>query len=471
VAALAALEPGSAVRASAQYDAAAALIGLKDWEAAARALEDFRRQHPGHALQAEVAPQLALAYLELGRSSLAAAEIERVAARSPDPELARAAWWQAAELHQKAADTAAPHSPLLAAAIKAYERYLQQYPEPLEPAVEARWRLAALTRQDGQGARALAWTQAVLQADRGAGPARTARTRARAGQAALVLAEPTLEAYRKVALVEPLQKQLKLKKTRMEEVLAAYAGAAEIADGASAEVTTAATLQTALLYQDFGRALIASARPRKLGKAELEQYNVMLEEQAFPFEEKAIELHESNARRSASGLYDASVQASFAELARLKPARYGKVERADSSLPTDAAVLEAAVQAGPAKAALLNQLGVARRRQGRFDLARAAYEAAIALDPAAAAPPLNLAILFDLYLGDAARAKALYERCLELSPADAPTLGKWLAELKTRKPAPNAPAPAADAAATVASTAAPAAPPGTPPSTPAEEPR
>ena len=57
---------GSAIRASAMVDSAAALIGLKDWDAAARTLEDFRRQHPTHPLQALVAPKLALAYLELG---------------------------------------------------------------------------------------------------------------------------------------------------------------------------------------------------------------------------------------------------------------------------------------------------------------------------------------------------------------------------------------------------------------------
>mgnify|MGYP000704009962 CR=1 FL=1 len=43
-------------------------------------------------------------------------------------------------------DKVPPKSPLLATAIKAYERYLQQYPQPLETAVEARWRIAELLR-------------------------------------------------------------------------------------------------------------------------------------------------------------------------------------------------------------------------------------------------------------------------------------------------------------------------------------
>ena len=431
IAALGALPAMSAVRASAQFDAAAALMGLKDWPAAARALEDFRRQQPGHTLQAEVAPKLALAYLEQGQSTLAAAEFERVAAASShNPELARAALWQAAELHQKAAAQAAAPSPLLATAIKAYERYVQQYIQPVDSAVEARWRLAQLTRQAGQSAKALAWMRAVQQADAEAGPARTARTRTLGGQATLALAEPLLAAYRAVPLAEPLAKQLKLKKAKMEEVLHAYAAASEVQ---VADVSTAATFHTAALYLDFGKALTGSARPKKLSKTELEQYNVMLEEQAFPFEEKAIELFEANARRSSAGLYDQWVQSSFTELAKLKPVRYGKAERNDNNA--------------------LNQQGIAQRQQGHFEQARQAYEAAIAEQPEAAAPQLNLAILYDLYLGDAARAAALYQRCLALSPADAPTLGKWLAELKTRKPTSNTAGTAATTTTAAAATA------------------
>ena len=73
------------------------------------------------------------------------------------------------------------------------------------------------------------------------------------------------------------------------------------------------------LYRDFGRALLASERPRELGAEELEQYDLLLEEQAFPFEEKAIAIHERNARRAAEGLYDVWVRKSYAALAPTPP--------------------------------------------------------------------------------------------------------------------------------------------------------
>lgn len=320
---VATVAPQSSVRATAQYDAAATLIGLKDWDNAARALEEFRESFPRHPLQDEVPAKLAVAYLEKGRWSQAAVEFERLASSNRVPEEARAALWQAGDLYEKAVDAGAARLP----AVRVYERYLAQYPAPLEPALEARMRLARLARADGRRSRELALMNEVLQADRNGGAARTERTRFLGASAALVLAEPAADAYRKVALVEPLKKQLQLKKSRMEEALAAYAVAAEYG---VADITTAATYHTAVIYQGFGRAMLESQRPRRLSRVELEQYNVLLEEQAFPFEEKAIELHEGNARRVASGLYDRWIQASFAALARLRPVRYGKLERSEA---------------------------------------------------------------------------------------------------------------------------------------------
>ena len=399
---VAAVAPNSPVRATAQYDAATALIGLKDWAGAARLLEDFRTRFPTNPLQADVDAKLAATYLAQERWALAAGELERVAAKA-EPEVARAALWQAAELRDKAND---------AGTVRAYAAYLQRYPQPLEPAVQARWRLAQLSA----GPAKLTWMRQIVQADAAGGDARTPRTRTLAAQASLALVEPLLGEYQKIALVEPLQKQLKLKKTKMEEVLKAYAAATEYG---VADITTAATFHTAALYQDFGKAMIGSQRPKGLKKAELEQYNVMLEEQAFPFEEKAIALHEANAKRAAAGIYDDWVKKSFAALATMKPGRWARTERNDAALP-------------------LNQKGIELRQAGKFTEARDAYEQALTVIPTAAAPVLNLAILHDLYLGETARAIELYERYLTLQASGDAAVQKWVVEIKSRKPAPGA---------------------------------
>src|SRR3970282_2955579 len=99
--------------------------------------------------------------------------------------------------------------------------------------------------------------------------------------------EPLEKSYQQVRLVEPLKKNLKLKKGRMQVLLDAYG---RVVDYGVAEVATAAAYHTAELYSDFGRALIKSQRPKGLSRDELEQYSVLLEEPAYPFEETAMEV-------------------------------------------------------------------------------------------------------------------------------------------------------------------------------------
>ncbi|MCE9659196.1 MAG: tetratricopeptide repeat protein [Burkholderiales bacterium] len=315
---VATVAPQSSIRVNAQYDAAASLIALKDWDAATRTLEDFRTRFPNSPLQGEVSGKLAVAYLEKGQWASAAGEFERLATSSPDPKISRDALWQSAELYEKASSR--PN------ATRSYERYLAKYPQPIEPAIEARWRLSKLAAADGNLGREAALMKDIFHADQNGGGARTDRTRYLGATAALAMAEPVAAEYRKIALVEPLQRQLRLKKTKMEEALKAYAVAA---DYGVADVSTAATFRIATVYRDMGKAMMSSERPKKLSKVELEQYNVLLEEQAFPFEEKATELHEVNARRAATGVYDKWVQSSFDALRELRPVRYGKLERSE----------------------------------------------------------------------------------------------------------------------------------------------
>jgi hypothetical protein len=112
----------------------------------------------------------------------------------------------------------------------------------------------------------------------------------------------------------------------MEKALSAYRVAS---DYGIAEITTAATYRAAQIYSNLGKALMNSERPKGLSKLELEQYNVLLEEQAYPFEEKAIALHESNAHRTTEHIYDDWVKQSFAALSKLLPGRYAKKEKGD----------------------------------------------------------------------------------------------------------------------------------------------
>ncbi|MEO5770988.1 MAG: tetratricopeptide repeat protein [Burkholderiaceae bacterium] len=102
------------------------------------------------------------------------------------------------------------------------------------------------------------------------------------------------------------------------------------------------------------------------------------------------------------------------------------------------AALEHAVKLNPTQPGFFNELGIAYRAAGQFAKAQQAYESALALDAQHASALLNLAILHDLYLGNGAKALALYERYLGLLPGGDAAVTKWAADLRQRKPAPGA---------------------------------
>lgn len=110
----------------------------------------------------------------------------------------------------------------------------------------------------------------------------------------------------------------------MEKVVKSYDNAMKYR---VAEITTSATYYIAEIYNDFAGALLQSQRPKKLNADELDQYNVLIEEQAFPFEEKAIDIHAANAERVKDNIYDKWVKLSISELSKLNPIRYAKTEK------------------------------------------------------------------------------------------------------------------------------------------------
>jgi tetratricopeptide (TPR) repeat protein len=311
-----ALAPSSKVRANADFDAAALLVTQKQWDRAIPVLEGFRRSFPQSPLQADVTRNLAIAYSESNKPGQAAVEFEQIA-QSPKetPEVQREATLQAAELYDKAGNSAKSRAML--------EAFVKHFPQPSGPAMEARNKLSMMAAKAGDFSGRDYWLKEIIAADRSAGPARTDRSKALAAKATLTLAAPTREQFKNIKLVVPLKKSLAEKRKAMEAALKAYEAAA---DYQVADVTTAATFESAELYRQLGKDLMSSERPKNLKKDELEQYDVLLEEQAFPFEEKAIKLHEVNTARTKDGTYDEWVQKSFAALAQLNPGRYGKAE-------------------------------------------------------------------------------------------------------------------------------------------------
>jgi tetratricopeptide (TPR) repeat protein len=115
-------------------------------------------------------------------------------------------------------------------------------------------------------------------------------------------------------------------------------------------------------------------------------------------------------------------------------ANLGVIARQNGHLPEAVTELEKATTLAPGMAVAWNQLGLAYRQNGEFTKAKDAYDRALAIDPNYAAAVLNLGVLDDLYLGDSARALALYTRYLALTPGGDPIVTKWVADVRNRQP-------------------------------------
>jgi len=138
-----------------------------------------------------------------------------------------------------------------------------------------------------------------------------------------VLSEQLYEQYAAVQLRQPFETSLQEKKRLMESTLGALA---QLVDYEVGDVTAAATFYMAEVYHGFSRSLIQSERPAGMQADELKEYELALEDEAFPLEDRSIEVHEKNMELMRSGIYNVWIDRSLSKLAELAPARYAKGE-------------------------------------------------------------------------------------------------------------------------------------------------
>ncbi len=310
------LAPTSKIRPSAEYDAAAVLIQIRDLEQAETVLLSFRSNYPQHELQHDVTKKIAFVYKELGKYTLAAKEFERVAAESKEEPLIREAMLTAAELYEKAKDTDN--------SLRVYEQFVAMFPKPLEFALETHYKIAMIYKSRDDLSNYRKSLQHIITTDAAAGEERTDRTRYLAAQASLVIIEPRFDDFIAIKLVKPLEVSVKKKQNSMKALVASYS---KLVDYQVADVTAASTYYIAEIYYNFSRSLMESERPEGLTALELEEFVLALEDQAFPFEEKTISVHEKNVELLTIGVYSPWIDRSIEKLAKLLPARYAKPEQ------------------------------------------------------------------------------------------------------------------------------------------------
>jgi tetratricopeptide (TPR) repeat protein len=313
--------PTSTIRPAAEYDAGAALIRLKDWTAAASVLEAFRSAYPDHKMQREAGRQIAYAYKESGQLSRAADEYEHIASQSDDPALRSESLLVAGELYQQ--------SNARDRALDVYSRYVNEFPRPVETALETRSKIAEMRKAAHDEPAYRQELADIVRIEAEAGSERTARTRTLGARSALVLAEQSYQEFMAVKLVQPFKDSLQQKKQRMDVAIQAMD---RLVEYEIADTTAAATFYMAETYFDFSRDLAKSERPTDLKPAELDEYEQALDAEALPFEDKAIATHEKNLELLHKGVFNAWTEKSLGRLAELMPGRYAKNEMSSGFL-------------------------------------------------------------------------------------------------------------------------------------------
>jgi len=413
--------PTSSIRATAEYDAGAALIRMQDWKAAVDVLEAFRTTFPKNKLQLEATKQIAYAYRQSGQLSHAAGEYERIASQSDDPALRSEALLDAGDLYAQ--------SNSQDQALDAYKRYVKEFPKPVETAIETRFKIAEMYKAAHDETLYHNQLEEIVSVEAGAGSERTGRTRTLAARSALVLAEQLYGDFVVVKLRQPFETSLQDKKQRMDATIAALN---RLVDYGIDEVTAAATYYMAETYSNFSRSLLESERPGDLKPEDLEEFKNKLDEAAFPFEEKTIKVHEKNMELLHAGVFNSWTEKSLSRLTELMPGRYAKRETSSGFLGAIDSHVEGSPVAqvsNPAKSpgAITQGAAVADETRANYEsavgmLKEERYEPGIALllkmtekMPALTAAHIDLGMAY-ARTGDLDRAEASLNKALQSDP-------------------------------------------------------
>ena len=311
------LAPGRDVAAMAAFDRGAVLLEAGRWESAVTALSGFSEQYGGHELSARVPEMLVHAHYESGDQGAAA---DQLLSQEPDGE-SRSAYWQrrlrAAGYYREGGE--------IEEAISLYEAYVTDGADHFgdhEFRQERRRDLAELYTDLGEKHSASSWHQRLLEAE--VDTAGTPRSQHLAGRSALHLGRESAQEMAVIRLEAPLNESLGRKREALETAMD-YLQQAE--SYGFAETVTESTWRMGELYRELAQDVLDSERPEGLTDLQAEQYELLLEEEAYPFEEQAIDLHQRNQRRIREGHWTPWVERSLEALAELYPARYERDTR------------------------------------------------------------------------------------------------------------------------------------------------
>lgn len=305
--------PDAELASRALFEASNTYLNADMYNKALPLLEHFYMNYPNDPLALAVEDKLIYTY-ELTNERIAAAEllVKRVRRSQPSPELAQALF-QAADFYREAGFTGEANA--------LYEEFANTYSSPFDLSLEARnyvytyYEAQAENNQLKQSAE-----QIVRFVDNYAQPD-DLRAKTLASEKSLYLAVLEKNKFDDMPLNVPLSRSLTRKRQQLTVANTAFEKAAsyEISD-----IQHASSFYLGEIYQQLAQDILNSDRPSGLSELEREQYGILLEEQAYPFEEQAIELYRLTATKTKLGTYDEWIGKSLAALSEINPRLYAR---------------------------------------------------------------------------------------------------------------------------------------------------
>lgn len=300
--------PNTEIAIRARFDASNALLKASEWQTAINELNRFRLDYPAHELTEEVSEKLIYAYRESRQPLKAAGELMVASERAQDPWPLKL---RAAALYHQAGEMAERNA--------LYVDWLAVAPVP-DTAADHVQQQTMRQRLIESGAD-VARQQKALVAREAASQWHSEETLLWAGKAALALGASVAQEFTAIRLEHPLERALERKQTVMEQAQAYFLEAESFA---GETVASEVLYRRAELYRTLAADLMASEVPAELNELEAMQYQMLLEEEAWPLEERAMELHSRNHGRIASQGFDEWIGQSLEALAVMHPGRYDR---------------------------------------------------------------------------------------------------------------------------------------------------
>jgi len=309
------LTPDSKVRVSAQYNAATLLLATQQWDLAIVELKELIRDFSKDKIAFEFLRKLAFAYEKQESWKKAADSYLALSKNDKDAKTRQDALFIAAGLYEKTKN--------YNTAIDLFKQYARTYEEPFEVRMEARFRLAELYGTIKEVSKQLFWLRRIVDGDKNAGKLRTDRSQWLAAWAHTKYGDYFASEFHRLKLTIALNKTLPKKNKALTDATNRYQKAA---DFGILEFVTMSSVKIARLYQQLGKDLRNIRLPKGLSKDERKAYAEILEEQATPLDQLALELHQGNIERAWNGEYDQWINQSFTAMKSLSPTRFDKEE-------------------------------------------------------------------------------------------------------------------------------------------------